>query len=64
MSDETSNTVMTNSPPLGVELYDHRGDIGDIDWAGENVNVAKEPANVAVIAQLRPQLLEYIQLKE
>ena len=55
---------MTNSPPLGVELYDHGGDIGDIDWAGENVNVAKEPTNAAVIAQLRPQLLEYIQLKE
>jgi hypothetical protein len=55
---------MVNSPPLGVELYDHRGDTGDIDWAGENVNVAADPAHAAVIAELRPRLLVYIQLKE
>ena len=59
-----TNTVMVNSPPLGVELYDHRGDTGDIDWAGENVNVAADPAHAAVIAELRPRLLVYIQLKE
>ena len=55
---------MLKLPPAWAAITLACGDIGDIDWAGENVNVAKEPANVAVIAQLRPQLLEYIQLKE
>ena len=40
------------------------GDIGDIDWAGENINVAQDPTHSAVIAKLRPRLLDYIQLKE
>ena len=62
--------VLTDMEPLGVELYAHDGgdaasDGGDpsgIDPDGEHVNVASDPRNAAVIAELRPLLLAYIRL--
>ena len=54
--------MRTDRPALGVELYAHTGDDGDIDWAGENVNVAARPENAAVVAELRGRLLAYIRL--
>lgn len=48
---------------LGIELYDHRGDPGELDWAGEHVNVATNPENAAILSTLRAKILDYIQLK-
>jgi hypothetical protein len=61
---------MLENEPLGVELYKHAGgdDVGDggdptgVDPDGEHVNVAADPANAGVIAELRPHLLAYIKL--
>lgn len=38
-------------PPVGEELYDHRGDDGTDMDAFENVNVAADPANSAIVQQ-------------
>ena len=62
--------LMTDNEPLGVELYKHStgtelsdgGDPTGVDPDGEHVNVASDPANAAVIAELRPHLLAYIKL--
>ena len=62
MQDNVTSVVRTDRPALGVELYAHTGDDGDIDWAGENVNVAARPENAAVVAELRRRLLDYIRL--
>ena len=48
---------------LGRELYDHRGDPGELDWAGEHVNVVDQPENTATVARLHTAILGYIQLK-
>lgn len=61
-SSNVTNVVRTDLPPLGVELYAHAGDKGDVDWPGENVNVVGHPGNQAVVKELRAKLLDYIQL--
>ena len=48
---------------LGTELYDHTGDPGELDWAGEHVNVAGDSDNTATVKQLHALVLNYIQLK-
>lgn len=48
---------------IGRELYDHRGDPGDLDWVGEHVNVVNALENAAVVRQLHALVLDYIQLK-
>ena len=59
-----TNVVMVNSPPLGVELYDHRGDSGKyLDWPGENVNLVDRPEHAGLVKGLHARLLEYIRLK-
>jgi len=58
----TSVTVMTDHI-LGTELYDHTGDPGELDWAGEHVNVAGDRDNTATVKQLHALVLNYIQLK-
>jgi hypothetical protein len=47
---------------LGVELYDHRGDPGELDWAGEHRNVQGDPNNAQVLAKLRQMIHDYIRL--
>ena len=37
VSDNRTSKVLTSEPPLGVELYAHDGDRGDVDWHGESV---------------------------
>jgi hypothetical protein len=61
-SNNVTNVVRTDLPPLGVELYAHAGDKGNVDWPGENVNVVGHPDNRAVVKELRAKLLDYIQL--
>eukprot|EP00035_Acanthoeca_spectabilis_P002611 m.88621 g.88621 ORF g.88621 m.88621 type:complete len:535 (+) comp11659_c0_seq1:23-1627(+) len=57
-------TITVNTEEvLGIELYDHRGDPGELDWAGEHVNVATNPENAAILSTLRAKILDYIQLK-
>jgi hypothetical protein len=60
--DGDSVTVRTGDV-LGRELYSHEGDPGALDWVGEHVNVAKAPANGAVVDKLHALVLDYIQLK-
>ena len=48
---------------LGTELYDHRGDPGELDWHGEHVNVVHQAANAPVVQALHKKILGYIQLK-
>jgi hypothetical protein len=48
-----------DAPIIATELYDHRGAarvVMDFDVDGEAVNVASDPANVAIIAKLTVQL--------
>merc|ERR1712113_1024070 len=47
---------------LGRELYSHKGDDGDLDFPGENVNVVDDPANAATVKELHKAVLDYIQL--
>ena len=47
---------------IGRELYDHRGDQGELDWAGEHINVVEGPDNQAIVAQLHALVLGYIRL--
>jgi iduronate 2-sulfatase len=47
---------------IGRELYDHRGDPGLLDWKGEHANVAFDPANADVVANLHMKILAYISL--
>ena len=47
---------------LGRELYDHRGDPGELDWKGEHVNVVDDPTHRDVVASLHSKLLNYIRL--
>jgi hypothetical protein len=47
---------------IGRELYDHRGDPGELDWAGEHVNVVEAPEHAGLVAALHAQLLGYIRL--
>ena len=47
---------------LGRELYDHRGDPGELDWRGEHVNLAGKPEHGATVASLHKMALDYIQL--
>ena len=62
VSDNRTSKVLT-SEPLGVELYAHDGDRGDVDWHGESVNLAGRPEHAGVVAELRRRLLEHIQLR-
>ena len=63
VSDNRTSKVLTSEPPLGVELYAHDGDRGDVDWHGESVNLAGRPEHAGVVAELRRRLLEHIQLR-
>eukprot|EP01050_Picozoa_sp_SAG11_P009711 SAG11_NODE_932_length_6489_cov_6.539039_2_plen_168_part_00 len=47
---------------IGRELYDHRGDLGELDWHGEHVNVVDEPTHRTLVEQLHAKVLAYIQL--
>ena len=47
---------------LGRELYDHRGDPGELDWKGEHVNMVADPTHRDVVASLHSKLLNYIRL--
>ena len=47
---------------LGQELYDHRGDPGELDWRGEHVNVVHQSEHAAVVKQLHAMVLGYIRL--
>ena len=47
---------------LGRELYDHRGDNGELDWKGEHVNVVKNPEHEKLVKMLHQMILDYIQL--
>ena len=47
---------------LGRELYDHRGDPGELDWRGEHVNLAGKQEHSATVASLHKMALDYIQL--
>ena len=49
---------------MGVELYAHAGDKGNVDWPGENVNVVGHQDNQVVVKELRAKLLDYIQLSK
>ena len=60
--DTTTITVKTGNI-IGRELYDHTGDPGELDWAGEHVNVVSDKANSNVVAALHVKILSYIQLK-
>ena len=40
---------------IGRELYDHRGDPGELDWAGEHVNVVEAPEHADLVAALHAQ---------
>ena len=42
--------------------YDHRGDPGELDWAGEHVNVVDEPQHAALAQSLHQKVLDYIRL--
>eukprot|EP00038_Savillea_parva_P009173 m.181696 g.181696 ORF g.181696 m.181696 type:complete len:542 (-) comp15341_c0_seq1:76-1701(-) len=60
--DGTTVTVDTNDV-LGVELYDHRGDPGELDWAGEHRNAASDVENAQVLSQLKQMIMDYIRLR-
>jgi hypothetical protein len=47
---------------LGRELYDHRGDPGELDWHGEHVNLVEEPAWASLVTKLHAKVLDYIRL--
>jgi iduronate 2-sulfatase len=47
---------------LGRELYDHRGDSGELDWKGEHINVVDEPQHAPLVQRLHQVVLGYIQL--
>jgi len=47
---------------LGQELYDHRGDPGELDWRGEHVNVVHQSEHGNVVKQLHAMVLGYIRL--
>ena len=47
---------------LGRELYDHRGDQGELDWHGEHVNVVVAVEHAALVKKLHAMVLDYIQL--
>ena len=47
---------------LGRELYDHRGDPGDLDWRGEHVNVLDAPEHADLVKELHQMVLDYIRL--
>ena len=51
-SDNVTNVVRTDLPPLGVELYAHSGDDETNFDAFENVNVAADPAHAATVAKM------------
>jgi len=54
------SATATSTPPRFTELYDHRGDNGtDYDWPGNNVNVAFDRANAAVISRMHDQALNF-----
>jgi arylsulfatase A-like enzyme len=60
---DTLRIVPNTSDVVGTELYDHRGDrCLDLDWEGENVNVATDPSHVELVAGLHQRVLDYIQL--
>ena len=44
---------------IGRELYDHRGDPGELDWAGEHVNVVEAPEHADLVAALHAQLMKH-----
>lgn len=60
--DNTAIIVKTGAI-IGRELYDHAGDPGELDWAGEHVNVVADKANSNVVEDLHAKILSYIQLK-
>eukprot|EP00039_Didymoeca_costata_P002860 m.63182 g.63182 ORF g.63182 m.63182 type:complete len:532 (+) comp11566_c0_seq1:3-1598(+) len=60
--NETTIKVMTDEV-LGIELYDHHGDMGELDFHGEHVNVAANPSNKMICDTLHGLLIDYIQLK-
>jgi iduronate 2-sulfatase len=47
---------------IARELYDHRGDPGELDWRGEHANVADDPAHADTVARLHQRVLDYIRL--
>ena len=63
--DDVAIVPVTNGgPSLGRELYDHRGDTGLwLDFPGENVNLASDPAYAQVVEALHQRVLDYIQLR-
>jgi len=58
-----NNITVETGSVLGTELYDHRGDPGELDWHGEHVNVVHQAANAPVVQALHKKILGYIQLK-
>lgn len=47
---------------IGIELYDHRGDPGELDWAGEHRNAASDLGNADLLSELHGKILDYIRL--
>eukprot|EP00037_Helgoeca_nana_P022103 m.224813 g.224813 ORF g.224813 m.224813 type:complete len:224 (-) comp25890_c0_seq4:1023-1694(-) len=56
-------TVTVNTTDvIGIELYDHRGDPGELDWAGEHRNAASDLGNADLLSELHGKILDYIRL--
>ena len=47
---------------IGRELYSHEGDPGELDWAGEQVNIVDKDENKEIVASLHAMVLGYIRL--
>ena len=61
--DENIKPLTSPADELGRELYDHRGDNGmDMEWPGENDNLADLPEHADLVKELHLKILLYIKL--